>query len=124
MKRALFLLLAALPLYAADAPPPAQPPALPPTGPAAAMPNAPKSFYSVDPKNRAADLIQAYDLMKKEKPTLKISLRTSNATILANIIDLTAAIKGTLLFVKIQSNLGPKTIVVPVEEVAEIYYSS
>ena len=124
MKWTLFLLLSAFSLYAADAANTAPPPAAPATEPAAIMANAAKSIYTIDPKNRSADLIQAYDLLKKEKPTLKISLRTANGSILANVTDLAAASKGTLLFAKIQSNIGPKVVILPVEEVLEIYYSS
>ena len=65
-----------------------------------------------------------YELLKKDKPTLKISLRTTAGVIYTNISELTAASGGTLLFVKNISQQGSKYTVLPVEEVAEINYSS
>ncbi len=117
-----FLFASAVSLYAVEAPPPSTPTAPASKSQASIDANA-KFFYTIDPKQRSADFIQAYDLLRKEKPTFKISIRTSNSMVLANIVDLSAASAGTLLFVKIQSNTGPKTVVIPVEELTEMFYS-
>lgn len=81
-----------------------------------------RSFLSINPKNRSGDYVQAYDVLKKDKPTLKIALKT-NASLFANISEISASENGTLLFVKTMSNQGARLIVIPVEEVIEIGYS-
>jgi hypothetical protein len=84
----------------------------------------PKAIFPIDHKNRSSDILQAYELLRKDKPTLKITLRTSAGTVYANVTELTAASGGTLLFVKNLSQQGAKYTILPVEEVAEINYSN
>ncbi len=84
----------------------------------------PKAIFPIDHKQRTADIVQAYELLKKDKPTLKIALRTTAGAIYANVSELTSASGGTLLFVKNISQQGSKYTILPVEEVAEINYSN
>jgi hypothetical protein len=90
----------------------------------AAEPVLPKAIFPIDHTRRTSDFVQAYDLLRKDKPTLKITLRTSSGAVFANVTELTAASGGTLLFVKNLSQQGSKYTILPVEEVAEINYSN
>lgn len=83
-----------------------------------------KSVLFIDPKNRATDYVQAFELLRKDKPSVKITLKTSGNIVMPNIGELTASSNGTLLFVKVPSNQGSKYIVIPIEEIVEIAYSS
>jgi hypothetical protein len=84
----------------------------------------PQAIFPIDHTRRTSDIVQAYDLLRKDKPTLKIALRTSSGAIYANVTELSAASGGTLLFVKNLSQQGSKYTILPVEEVAEINYSN
>jgi hypothetical protein len=102
-----------------------------PTPPAPTLPAAPmvssmsdsKSFMMIDPKVRANDYVQAFDLLRRDKPTLKIVLRTSSGMTYFNVTDLSITHGGTLFLVKFLSNQGSKTQILPVEEIVELAYS-
>ncbi len=109
-----YIFLFAAALAAEEAPKPAVP--------AVAAATNDKSIMIVDPKMRANDYVQAFDLLKKDKPTLKMIVRTSGA-ILQNVTELTAAPGGTLLYARLFSNQGAKIQIIPIEEMREISYS-
>jgi hypothetical protein len=119
MKSTFFLLLTAT-IFAQEA---RKMPAAPQTVPtvAAAVSNE-KSILLIEPKARANDFVQAFDMLRKDKPTLKIMLRTSNHLIM-NVTDVTASSGGTLLYIKMLSNQGARIQIIPVEEMMEISYS-
>ena len=81
-----------------------------------------KSVIVIDPKARTADLVYAFDLLRKDKPSQKIIVRTA-AGILSNVVDLTPSSGGTLLFVKLLSTQGTRVQILPVEQILEIGYS-
>ncbi len=81
-----------------------------------------KSVIIIEPKARAADYAQAFDFLRKDKPTQKIMVRTASATY-TNVADITPSAGGTLLLIKMLSNQGTKTQIVPVEQIMEIGYS-
>ena len=83
-----------------------------------------KSVLFIDPKNRATDYVQAFELLRKDKPSVKISLKTERDPVISNIGEITASANGTLLFVKVPSNQGSKYVIVPIEELVEIGYST
>ena len=117
----------ALPLLLMHALFAAQEPAIPPAEksppPTAALSTQDlHSALLIDPKQRAKDYIQAFELLRKEKPALKVNAQTTTGT-LANISELSAADNGTLLFIKVPSNQGTKYSIVPIEELQEIVYS-
>ncbi len=109
------LLLLAATLIGQEAPKPSLPAA------AAAAIND-KSIMIVDPKARANDYVQAFDLLHKDKPTLKMMVRTAGA-LFQNVTELSASPGGTLLYLRVLSNQGMKIQIVPVEEMMEINYS-
>jgi hypothetical protein len=78
-----------------------------------------KSIIVVDPKARSSDYVQVFDLLRKDKPTLKINVRTSGAAI-SNVTDISATQGGTLLLLRVA---GSKYQIVPVEQIEEIGYS-
>lgn len=94
----------------------------PPAPLVSAMNTGNKSIVVIDPKARAADYVQAFDLLRKDKPTMKIMVRTASGALM-NVTDLTAASGGTLLLLRILSNQGTRIQVLPVEEIMEINYS-
>lgn len=121
MKYASLLLLVA-PLLAQEAAP------TPPTPAAVAVTATPapgaKCVIVIDPKVRGSDYIQAFDYLRRDKPTMKIVIRTTGGTQFYNVTDLSATTGGTLLLVKYLSNQGNKTQIVPVEDIVEIAYSA
>ena len=101
------------------------PPVSPPQKSAAASSTqSGKSLLMIDPKARAQDYVQAFDLLRKDKPTQKIMIILFNGMILTSVGEITASVNGTLLLIKYNSTSGNKYQVVPVEEIAEIAYSS
>ncbi len=81
-----------------------------------------KSVILIDPKMRAADYAHAFDFLRKDKPSQKIMVRTENG-MLMNVTDVTPSTGGTLLFIKILSNQGIRTEIVPIEQIMELNYS-
>jgi hypothetical protein len=82
-----------------------------------------RSLYVIDPKIRAADYVQAYDFLRKDKPTLKIRILLLNGMELSNVTELSTTQGGTLLIAKYLSNQGTKAQIVAVEEIGDISYS-
>ena len=117
--KSLPLLLLSTTLIAQDPPPP--PPS--PTIPAAAMTEG-KSILVIEPKSRASDYIQAFDMLRRDKPTLKIAIHISGGAMLENVTEVSTVKNGTLLMIKYASSSGTKYQVVPIEEIAEMSYSS
>lgn len=120
MKHAMIILFAAS-LTAQETPPMPSTQSAAPV--AATMASSNKSVIVIDPKMRAADYAQAFDFLRRDKPSMKVNVRTSGMTF-ANVTELSVTKGGTLLFIKFLSNQGTKTHVVPVEEIMEISYSS
>ena len=106
----------------------AQEPAAPEKAAVASMPAtaaAVKEAHSsliIEPKARAQDYREAFELLRKERPTLKINIQTSGGT-LANVTELTSAENGTLMLVKIPFSQGTKYLIIPIEDIKEVAYS-
>lgn len=81
-----------------------------------------KSMIVIDSKARANDYVQAFDFLRKDKPTFRIMIRT-NDTVYTGVTDVSVAAGGTLLMIKVPSNQGIRTQIVPVEQIMEINYS-
>ncbi len=114
MKSLFLLLLAATSLSAQEV--------LPEKAAVASVPDTDKSVLFIDPKSRGNDYVQAFDLLRKDRPSVKINLRTVTGAALS-ISELSASANGTLLFAKVPSNSGAKYVIVPIEEIMEIAYS-
>jgi hypothetical protein len=111
------LLLAANEPLVPDKPAPISAPA----ATAAAIQEAYSSMI-IDPKARAQDYREAFELLRREKPSLKINIQTSSGP-LTNVSELSSAGNGTLMLVKIPFSQGTKYLIVPIEEIKEIAYS-
>jgi len=120
MNTSLLFLLAMSSLSAQETRPVEKPPSA--ATAIATIPDTDKSVLFIEPKNRASDYVQAFELLRKDKPILKVALRTTGGSTL-NISELTASSNGTLLFVKVAGNSGSKYLIIPIEEIMEIAYS-
>lgn len=119
MKYSFFFLFAHT-LFAQEAP---KPPSLPAnTAPVISMDIPNKNIMVIDPKARASDYVQAFDFLRKDKPTLRIMIRTAD-TLFTGVTDITASTGGTLLMVKVLSTQGSRTQIIPIEQILEINYS-
>lgn len=85
--------------------------------------NPERSLMMIEPKARAADYVQAFDFLRKDKPTLKIRLLLMNGQELSNVTELSTTHGGTLLIAKYLSNQGTKAQIIPIETIGEIGYS-
>ena len=81
-----------------------------------------KSVIVIEPKMRATDFAQAFDFLRKDKPSQKIVVQTENG-MLVNVTEVTPSSGGTLLFIKMLSNQGVRTSIIPIEKIMEITYS-
>ncbi|MES2272749.1 MAG: hypothetical protein V4487_00955 [Chlamydiota bacterium] len=115
----LFLLSGALFAQETPAASDKNPLSMPPLNPSGTS----KSTIVIESKGRAGDYVQAFEMLRKEKPTLKIMIRTVSGMVYSNVTDLTAAQNGTLLLMKVLSNQGTKLQILPVEELMEMTYS-
>ena len=82
-----------------------------------------RSTILIEAKGRSDDIVKAYDLLKKEKPTLRISAHTYSGAPLSNIIEIIAMPNGTLLLFRISSTQGVKNVFVSVDDVIDLFYS-
>ena len=112
----MFSLLIPFILAAQETPPP-------PTEPPALLHSTGRSTLVIEAKARADDIVKSYDLLKREKPTLRISAHTYSGVVLSNITEITAMPNGTLLLFRTSSTQGVKNTFVPVDDVIDLFYS-
>lgn len=77
----------------------------------------------IDPKARALDFQQAFDLLRKEKTANKVQFILDNGKTISNIIDMVILSNGSLILFKFSSQQGIKYQVVPVESIESISHS-
>lgn len=81
------------------------------------------SYMLIPLKDRAADLQQAFDLLKKEKTTGKVYFQLSDGTAISNIIDFTLLPNSSLILFRFNTNnQGIKLQVVKIEDIASVSY--
>jgi hypothetical protein len=88
------------------------------------MGGAERSFMMIDAATRAADYKAAFDMLKKDKITNKISFHLTTGEVLSNISDITLAENSSLLIIKFHTVQGNKYQVVPVENIASLTVQS
>lgn len=81
-----------------------------------------KSVVIIDPKARSKDLAEAFVLLRKEKPSHKITVATVHG-ILNGVTDLQPSSGGTLIILKLLSSQGSEMNIIPVEQIVEIGYT-
>ena len=116
--KTLFLLALPFALTAQESPAPPMP-----AESSALLRSTGRSTIVIEAKGRAEDIVKAYDLLKREKPTLRISAHTYSGAILSNVVEITAMPNGTLLLFRVSSTQGIKNVFVPVDDVIDLYYS-
>jgi hypothetical protein len=82
-----------------------------------------RSTVVMQAKARADDIVKAYDLFKRDKPTFRISVHTYSGQILSNILDITALPNGTFLLIKLSAQQGTKMQLVPVDDFQDLFYA-
>ncbi len=82
-----------------------------------------KTTILIQAKARSEDLVKAYEFLKKEKPTYRISVRLANKQIISNVLEMTAMPNGTLFIFKSSTPQGATTQIVSIEEIVDFFYS-
>ena len=121
---ALFTLLTASPATVGKTPAVKETPSNEMTSPPPLLKGSPTpSYISISLKERALDLQQAFDLLKKEKTTGKVYFQLTDSSTISNIIDVTLLPNSSLfLFRYNTNNQGIKLQVVKVEDIVGLSY--
>ena len=81
-----------------------------------------KNTLVIDPTMRALDYQQAYETLKKEKPSNKVCITLLNGSILTNIIEMQKMSSSTLFLIRYNSPQGIKVQAVDLESIVGIGY--
>jgi hypothetical protein len=79
-----------------------------------------RTVMTIDPKMRALDYSQAFELLRREKTSNKVLFQLVDGSSLTNVIDLTVIGQGTLLLFKCGTPQGIKHQVIGVEKILSI----
>lgn len=77
---------------------------------------------AIDPKARASDYVQAFEILRKEKTSGKVFFQLKNSTLISSIIEVTPMNNSSLLLFRYNTAQGIKLQVVPIEEIQGISY--
>lgn len=88
--------------------------------PTSSQQTAQRSIMIVQPKEKAADFIQAFELLKKEKPSSRIFFKLYSGKTINNILEVSMLDNGTLILFKVPTSQGTKSHVVSTEDIEEI----
>ena len=81
------------------------------------------SYISIPIKDRALDLQQAFDLLKREKTSGKVYFQFSDGSTISNIINITLLPNNSLILFRYNSNnQGIRLQVVKVEDIVGLSY--
>lgn len=80
------------------------------------------SYMLITPQSRAADYLQAFEILRKEKTAGKVFFQLKDGSTLTNLIEISALPNSTLLLCRYNSNQGIKFQVIKVEEIATLSY--
>jgi hypothetical protein len=85
--------------------------------------SAAQSYFSIPLKERALDLQQAFDLLKREKTTGKVYFQLVDQTVISNIIEMTLLANSSMILFRYNTNTqGIKIQVVKVEDIEGLSY--
>lgn len=79
-----------------------------------------QSYMMIDPKARANDLLQAFDILRKEKNSSKVYFQISGDRTISNIIDMSLMNNGNLILFRYNSPQGIQLEAIPVEDIVSI----
>lgn len=77
----------------------------------------------LDPKSRARDYVQAFEILRKEKSVSRVYFKTISGTLLQNIMEMTPMENGSLILFKLNTPQGIKYQVVKVEEIVTLHHN-
>lgn len=81
-----------------------------------------KASLIIDPKMRSLDYLQAYDALRKEKPSNKICITLLDGSVFSNIIEMQQMTNNTLFLVRYNSPQGVKLQAIELELIQSIGY--
>lgn len=81
-----------------------------------------QSYMMISASARAADLQQAFDMLRKEKTAGKIYFQLADGTTIFNVIDFTPMSNSTLFLFRFNSSQGIRFQLVKVEDILTIGY--
>ena len=81
-----------------------------------------KNSLMIDPTMRALDYQQAFETLRKEKPSNKVCISLLNGSTLSNIIEMQKMSSSTLFLIRYNSPQGIKIQVVELESIIGIGY--
>lgn len=76
--------------------------------------------FTVEPKARALDYIQAFSFLRQEKTTSKVAFFLKDGSSISNVIDIQLMDQGSLLILRFNSGQGIKFRVLGLEEIASL----
>jgi hypothetical protein len=79
-----------------------------------------KSTMAIDPKARALDFKQAFDLLRKEKTANKVVFLLVDGSTISNIIDIKIMGNGSLLLFRHETPQGIRFQTVAIEEISAL----
>jgi hypothetical protein len=80
-----------------------------------------KHLMIIDPKLRAMDYQQAFELLRKEKTSGKVAFELANGKAISNIIDLTLMGNGTMILFRYNTPQGIQFQIVNLEDIVSLY---
>ncbi|MBS0621035.1 MAG: hypothetical protein JSS61_06215 [Verrucomicrobia bacterium] len=81
-----------------------------------------KSYMLITPQSRAADYLQAFEILRKEKTAGKVFFELRDGSMISNVIEISTLPNSTLLLCRYNSNQGIKFQVIKIEEIATLSY--
>jgi hypothetical protein len=82
----------------------------------------PRNSLIIDPKMRALDYQQAFETLRKEKPSNKVCITLMNGSIFSHIIEMQKMANSTLFLIRYNSPQGIKVQAVELELIKSIGY--
>lgn len=78
------------------------------------------SYITIDPKSRAADLKEAFEYLRRERTSQKVSVHFSNQPAISNILDFTLMQNGTIILFRYNTTQGIKYMMTNIEDITGI----
>lgn len=116
----IYLLAALTPIQASALEEPKQPPA---DHIAVAAKSHDQPLILIPPKARAEDFTKAFELLKKERPTARLTFETYSGQSHVGVTDIAVLPNGTLVLLKLSGPQGLKTQIVPVDDLKDLTYA-
>lgn len=125
MKRIIYCIaLLPLCLFAAkEIPQPKKPKAKSTPSKAVPIEKGTNSIIFIEAQDRSDDFIQAFQTLKKDKPSATVSAHLKNGKTVMNVLEIHPMSKGTLLLLKVAVPQGTEMQIVSIDELARFSHS-